>query len=195
MSVDASQLHNHWEVETTKQCGRCAQTLPETKFKPHPLGWCIYCVADATAAARDKTLTLKAEELSRKLMNSRNAAQAMSTIEDFFSELDVELGGARMIANRMARVIDGLMDKLKFKDAGALILQLQKLRYLVQRQHMEEDFTQLDLEQKRAKLQFEITQYLLEQRGDDNQRELLALIAEQPEMQPSELEQVTTLAK
>jgi hypothetical protein len=182
-------------VDKVRQCGKCAQILPESKFRPHPQQWCVYCVADDTAASRDKTLRLKAEELARKLLTSRNADQAISTIEDFFGELDVTLGGARMIASRMGQVIDGLIDKGKLANAGALLLQLQKLRFLVQKQHIEEDFTQLDLEQKRAKLEFEITQYLLEQREDGKKHELLTLIAEQHGMQPSELDAVTTLAE
>lgn len=150
------------------QCPRCLQILPSEKFPPHPKSWCVYCVADHTAELRDKALSKKAESLAQQLISDNNLGRhAMSTVEEFFGELDVAMGGARMYAAKMNQVVDGLIDKGALTAAGQLLLQLQKLRFLVQKQHSDEDFTQLDLEQKKARLQLEILQFVQEKSGED----------------------------
>ncbi len=150
------------------QCQRCLQVLPREKFQKHPKKWCVYCVADETAELRDKALTQKAESLAQRLISENNLGRhAMSTVEEFFGEFDASMGGARMYAVKMNQVIDGLLDKGALSSAGQLLLQLQKLRFLVQKQHSDEDFTQLDLEQKKARLQLEILQFIKEKSGDD----------------------------
>ena len=153
------------------RCPKCLHVLPADKFYGHTQTWCVYCMAEAQAAGRDKMLSKKADDLAQRLISDRGLARhAMSTVEEFFGELDVTMGGPRMYAAKMVQIIDGLMDKKAFTAAGMLLLQLQKLRFLVQKQHTDEDFTQLDLEQKKARLQLEILQFVKEQGSDDPAR-------------------------
>ena len=161
-------------LEPGYQCPKCRQIWPSEKFQGHKKTWCVYCAAEETAERRDKALTVKAENLAQRLISDNGLARhAMSTVEEFFGELDVTMGGAKMYACKMSKVIDGLIDKGALTAAGQLLLQLQKLRFLVQKQHSDEDFTQLDLEQKKARLQLEILQFVKEQDGEDPAKSLL----------------------
>lgn len=153
------------------RCPKCTQVWPTDKFQGHKKTWCVYCAAEEIADRRDKILSRRAEDLAQRLISDKGLGRnAMSTVEEFFGELDVTIGGAKMYACKMSQVIDGLLDKGAFTAAGTLLLQLQKLRFLVQKQHSDEDFTQLDLEQKKARLQLEILQYVQEQNADDPAR-------------------------
>lgn len=161
-------------LEPGYQCPKCKQVWPAAKFQGHAKTWCVYCAAEETAERRDKVLTRRAEDLAQRLITDNGLARhAMSTVEEFFGELDVTIGGAKMYAAKMNQVIDGLIDKGALTAAGQLLLQLQKLRFLVQKQHSDEDFTQLDLEQKKARLQLEILQFVKEQDGEDPAKSLL----------------------
>ena len=156
------------------RCPKCCQILPAEKFQNHYRTWCVYCAADEVAEMRDKALARRADNLAQKLIAEKGLGRnAMSTVEEFFGEMDVAIGGAKMYACKMTQVIDGLLEKGAFVAAGSLLLQLQKLRFLVQKQHSDEDFTQLDLEQKKARLQLEILQFVKEQSAGDPEKELL----------------------
>ena len=156
------------------RCPKCCQIWPTEKFVGHKKTWCVYCAAEETAAKRDKVLAKRADDLAQRLISDKGLGRnAMSTVEEFFGELDVAVGGARMYAQKMTTVIDGLIDKGAFAAAGSLLLQLQKLRFLVQKQHSDEDFTQLDLEQKKSRLQLEILQFVQEQNPGDPSRQLV----------------------
>lgn len=156
------------------RCPKCTQVWPAEKFQGHRKTWCVYCAAEETAERRDKVLSKKADDLAQRLISDKGLGRhAMSTVEEFFGELDVAMGGAKMYAQKMNQVIDGLMDKGALTAAGTLLLQLQKLRFLVQKQHSDEDFTQLDLEQKKARLQLEILQFVKEQDTDDPSRQMV----------------------
>lgn len=151
------------------QCPSCYQVLPADQFVAnHPRKWCVFCQAGENAKQREGHLIRRADALAQRLISDKGLGRhAMSTVEEFFGELDQTMGGARMYAVKMNEVIDGLMDKGAFTAAGSLLLQLQKLRFLVQKQHSDEDFTTLDLEQKKARLQLEILQFVKEQESDD----------------------------
>ncbi len=156
------------------RCPKCTQVWPAEKFQGHKKTWCVYCAAEEQADRRDKFLTKKAEDLAQRLISDKGLGRhAMSTIEEFFGELDLAMGGPKMYACKMNQVIDGLLDKGALTSAGTLLLQLQKLRFLVQKQHSEEDFTQLDLDQKKARLQLEILQFVNEQQSDDPARSMI----------------------
>ncbi len=156
------------------RCPKCTQVWPPEKFQGHKKTWCVYCAAEETAERRDKLLSKTANDLAQRLISDNGLGRhAMSTVEEFFGELDVALGGAKMYAQKMSQVIDGLIDKGALTAAGSLLLQLQKLRFLVQKQHSDEDFTQLDLEQKKARLQLEILQFVQEQQSDDPSRQMV----------------------
>lgn len=161
-------------LEPGYQCPKCRQVWPADKFQGHAKTWCVYCASEEHAERRDKALTVKAEALAQRLISDKGLGRnAMSTVEEFFGELDVAIGGAKMYAQKMSQVIDGLIDKGALTAAGQLLLQLQKLRFLVQKQHSDEDFTQLDLEQKKARLQLEILQFVQEQNAEDPAKLLL----------------------
>lgn len=156
------------------RCPKCTQIWPADKFKGNTKTWCVYCVAEGNADRRDKMLSQKADDLAQRLISDKGLGRhAMSTVEEFFGELDTVIGGARMYAVKMGKIVDGLIDKGALTSAGALLLQLTKLRFLVQKQHSDEDFTQLDLEQTKARLQLEILRFVQEQAADDPSRQMV----------------------
>lgn len=163
--------------EPTYQCPKCYYLRPASSFTGRKDGKCIECVRSEMDERREQRLARQVEDLAKKLMTDRGIpGHAMGTIEEFFGELDLAMGGPRMVATRMSEVIDGLIDKGALSSAGQLLLQLQKLRFLVQKQHTEEDFTQLDLEQKRDRLRLEVLQFISEQNDDDERRRFMELV-------------------
>ena len=143
------------------QCRRCTNCWPKEQIqlnekKPN-YGLCKYCIAQQRTEIIDRVIARRAEELSQGLLAEKGvAASGMAKVEEFIGALDLKLGGIHQIAGRMGDIIEGLITKGAFATAGQLLLQLQKLRLSVQKQHHDEDFSQLSLKQKQDKLRVEL---------------------------------------
>ena len=152
-----------------RKCTKCFQVLPAEKFDPmHPDGLCCYCAAQQVAKMRDEYFTDKARDLAHKLAVTHGIQQMMSTVEEYLSSVDEVIGGVRQYALKTVECIDGMIGKKQFSMAGNLILNIQKLRHQIQKQHSEEDFNAMTLEQKKARLQLELMQFMREQSTDSD---------------------------
>ena len=108
----------------------------------------------------------EANEIADRVLAKRADRPLMESTQDFFAHFDQLVGGDALAA-KMAKAIDGLMQKSAFSSAGVLMVQIQKLRLNAQRQAVEEDLGMLDLEQKREKLKLEIAKFMVEQQARD----------------------------
>lgn len=104
----------------------------------------------------------EAAEIADRVLAKRADRPLMESTQDFFAHFDQLVGGDALAA-KMAKALDGLMAKAAFSSAGALMVQIQKLRLNAQRQAVEEDLGMLDLDQKREKLKLEIARFMVEQ--------------------------------
>jgi len=159
------------------QCRRCTNCWPKSEIqlndkKPN-YGLCRYCIAQQRTEIIDRVIAKRAEELSQGLLAEKGVAGAgMAKVEEFIGALDLKLGGIHQMANRFGDIIIGLQAKGAFATAGQLLLQLQKLRLSVQKQHHVEDFSQLSLKQKQDKLRVALLQLVADHRLQADQEKL-----------------------
>ena len=101
--------------------------------------------------------------------SSAHAGRAVSSMESFFNHLNAGFGGPEGIAKRFQEIADGMSTKRAWSQYGTFMLQIVKLQLIVQRLKTEENFSHLDLAEKRKVVQLEtlrlFTQMPREQRS------------------------------